>query len=310
MKHKLSITTVLCLIFLFSQLFGIFTASHTTEIVKINDTVEVESKETTLTPRPEVKDFSLIISIVIGILIGTGLILLLKKLKKPLIWKVWYGFAVFFCVGTALSAFINETIAMIIAALSVIIKLTNKFPFLSNLLEILVYTGIALIFGPLLSPWWALALLLIIAIYDYIAVFKIKHMISLAEFQKDSGAFSGLRIDYGKDKDKTSKKIPKKELKSDSSDISSKKTLKSAILGGGDIAFPLIFNISFFQWAAIASLSEIQSFIAASWIAVFQTISLFLLFILAKKDRYYPAIPFLTGGTIIGAISSIALFIL
>jgi len=310
MKHKLSITVVLCLIFLLSQQFGIFTISHTTEIIRINQTIEVESKESTIVPKPEVKDFSLLISIVIGILIGTGLILLLKKLRKPLIWKVWYGFAVFFCVGTTLSAFTNETIAMILAAIAVAIKLTGKLPLLSNLLEILVYTGIALIFGPLLSPLWALALLAIIAIYDYIAVFKIKHMVTIAEFQKDSGAFAGVRIDYRIYKEKNLSKVPKKELKNSApAPNNAKKTLKSAILGGGDIAFPLIFNMSFFQWTIISTASKSLGFIASSWVALFQTISLFLLFILAKKDKYYPAIPFLTAGTLIGAFTAIIFFI-
>lgn len=58
-------------------------------------------------------------------------------------------------------------------------------------------------------------MLLIISLYDYIAVRKTGHMIKLAKFQAKLKIFAGLLIPYGKNKE--------------------------AILGGGDIGFPLIF---------------------------------------------------------------------
>ena len=66
--------------------------------------------------------------------------------------------------------------------------------------------------------------------------------------------------------------------------------VKTAVLGGGDMGFPLLF-------AAV-----VQRVYGASALVVpiFAGIALLLLLLASKKDRFYPAMPFLSAGCFVG----------
>ena len=66
---------------------------------------------------------------------------------------------------------------------------------------------------------------------------------------------------------------------------------RTAVLGGGDIGFPLIFT-----GTVLFSVGLERALI----VTMFSTLSLFILLILSKKDRFYPAMPFLTTGCLVG----------
>ncbi|MEM4337110.1 MAG: hypothetical protein QXG86_03835, partial [Candidatus Woesearchaeota archaeon] len=81
-------------------------------------------------------------------------------------------------------------------------------------------------------------------------------------------------------------------------------------LGGGDIGFPLIFA-GVTMKGLIIKMTEFQSFFLASIICICATISLLILLIKSKKDRFYPAMPFISLGCFIGyAIVRMMLLIL
>ena len=330
MKHKTSVTIAIIIVFFIAQIAGLITASHNSKVVQTEEGLTVEVKDTAVGQRPQISQQTLVISIIIGILIGTGVILLISKFKKPMVWKAWYGFAVFYSSLIALGSYINAFLASIFALFLTIMKFSSTNPFILNSIEILVYVGISIIFAPLLSPFWAMILLLIISAYDYVAVFKSKHMVKLAEFQKKSGVFSGVKIDYKiktvhhsaetKEGQKETESHPSYALanrnagKLETQAKQNKrraqeenKNRRTALLGGGDIAFPMIYNISIFYFVLSISASKQKALLAGSWVAVAETIALFLLFLTAKKDKYYPAMPPLTIGAILGSIS---LFIL
>ena len=110
-------------------------------------------------------------------------------------------------------------------------KQSWKYVFVHNLTEVFIYGALAAIFVPIMNLFSAVILLIGISIYDFIAVRKTKHMIKLAKAQSKARVFAGLVIPYklpGK-----VKKIPKKKLKLTK--------IKTAILGGGDMGFPLLF---------------------------------------------------------------------
>ncbi|MBT3450841.1 hypothetical protein HN448_02655, partial [archaeon] len=65
----------------------------------------------------------------------------------------------------------------------------------------------------------------------------------------------------------------------------------TAILGGGDIAFPLMFTgVVMIDFGMKLSLL----------VSLATTLSLYILFRLAKKDKYYPAMPFVSAGCFVG----------
>ena len=77
---------------------------------------------------------------------------------------------------------------------------------------------------------------------------------------------------------------------------------KNAILGGGDIAFPLFFSAAIMEHLIIVQ--NIPKFPNALLYSLISTvtagIALSLLFYYSKKDKFYPAMPFISAGCLIG----------
>ena len=72
-----------------------------------------------------------------------------------------------------------------------------------------------------------------------------------------------------------------------------------AILGGGDIVFPIITAGVFYKVFGILS---------ALIIVIFANIALLLLFVMARKGKFYPAMPFITSGLYLGMLVSWLMF--
>ncbi|OYT40867.1 hypothetical protein B6U80_02325, partial [Candidatus Pacearchaeota archaeon ex4484_26] len=87
---------------------------------------------------------------------------------------------------------------------------------------------------------------------------------------------------------KTKVKGKKSQIKT----LAKKIKVNVAILGGGDVAFPLIF--------AGVILKTYNSFLFGAIIAIFATFALFWLLTTARKGKFYPAMPFITTGCLIG----------
>jgi presenilin-like A22 family membrane protease len=290
MKHNPKITALLVTIFILAQLMGLVILNqyyYTQE----DGTIIYEDLPLKI-ERPETEnDSTAVIYIVSAILIGTVLLLLLIRFKSKVITKVWFSLAVFIGLSVAFSAFMNQNLAVFLAITIAIWKVYFPNVYISNLGELFVYGGIAAIFHEMLTVFSAALLLIVISIYDMIAVWKIKHMITLAKFQADNKMFAGAIIPYSifsNDK-KQNPKLDKPVLRM--KHCEAKAGSKTAMLGGGDIAFPLLFS------GAVMKVFGIPS---ALIIIATSAVALALLFIKAKKDRFYPAMPFISIGCFSG----------
>lgn len=275
MKHNLQITLILIALFLAAQFIGLWT---------INLSIDKEATEATgetawITlplglERPELGETSVqqIIQLALIIAIVTALALILIKFRASNLWKYWFLIGVIFTLLLTfyilLKQIINPDIALKIAVGAAIIlaifKVFRSNVILHNLTELFIYSGLAIIFVPILNMIAIIGILILISIYDFIAVRKTKHMVSMAKFQSKTRVFAGLLIPYGK---------------------------KEAILGGGDIGFPLIF-------AGIVL--RTYSIFPAVIVSIFAALGLIYLFMISKKDTFYPAMPFITAGCLLG----------
>jgi len=334
MKHNLKITLLLLILFLTSQFIGLLVLNKyiVKKEVKPSGEVSVVWKETPIVERPEVKnkDYSFLY-LITGIIFGTILLLLLIKFKKTTLWKIWYFLAIMITLSVSITAFINKTLSFILSLILAYYKTFKKNIILHNLTEPFVYAGIAAIFVPLFNVKSAIILLVLISIYDYIAVNKIKHMITLAEFQASQQNFAGIFIPYKRqgeqskldkqegqyeqdrnkkkherkyeEKHKEYKRLSKglnKGLDKVSYETSNSETSSgTAILGGGDIALPMIF---------VGTVLKDYSMSNAIIVILTTTMALLFLLLISKKKRYYPAMPFLTVGCFVGFIISLWLF--
>ena len=120
----------------------------------------------------------------------------------------------------------------------------------------------------------------------------------LAKFQSKAGVFAGLLIPYRKGRAGREKKVrvTKKEIKAGKVKVVQRKI---AILGGGDMGFPLIFAGVVLQKLLLVNPGGI-AFLKALIVPLAASLALFFLLISSKKDRFYPAMPFLTAGCFIG----------
>jgi presenilin-like A22 family membrane protease len=148
------------------------------------------------------------------------------------------------------------------------------------------------------------------------AVWKSKHMVAMAQFQTQSKVFAGLMIPYKQDEKSKKVEIFTKPVKEEITRTGAPKiragqtSPKNAILGGGDIAFPLIFIGSVMNGlilklheanpSMIINQIKAMAFLQSSIIILTSAIALTLLFVFAKKGKFYPAMPFLTAGCLLG----------
>ena len=255
MKHTYPVTIALVVLFFAAQVIGLFITKQYIQGETLPLNIE----------RPEIEENKSYIPIVIAIIVSTVIALVLIKYRSFKIWKVWFFLSIFICLTIAFSAFLPQIISIAIALILALLKIFSKNIFSNNVTELFVYGGIAGLFVPILGLFSVFVLLILISIYDMIAVWKTKHMVKLAKFQSESNIFAGLYIPYKKNRE--------------------------AILGGGDIGFPLLF--------AGVVLKEFD-FTKALIVVVVTTIALFSLFMYAKKNKFYPAMPFLTAGCFIG----------
>ena len=248
------------------------------DVEKTQATGEVTFEELPFSiERPELEEQTSFIYIIGAVLVGTVILFLLIRFNFGILWKLWYFFAVFLTLVVAFGAFIPHLWAGIVGLGVALWKILRPNIFVHNISELFIYGGLAAIFVPIMNVFAALMLLILISLYDMYAVWKSKHMIKLAKFQAESKVFAGFYIPY---------KLPKRTKKG-----GVKQKVKTAILGGGDIGFPLIF--------AGVVLKEVGLFKTLA-IPVFATIALFILLLKSKEEKFYPAMPFLTVGCLIG----------
>ncbi len=329
MKHSIKITIILIAIFVLSQLIGLgllaFNAQQQiyTEPTTNQTSIVVHYNETVAGPRPDVSGYGSLLYIAIAVALGTLLLLFLIKFKiGGKIWKAWYFLAIMIAIAIALGVFVKPWIAYLIAGILAALKLYYKKPLIHNTTEILMYAGIALLITPLFNVLWAAALLVLISIYDIYAVWKSKHMVKLAKFTSKEKLFPGIALEYN---DKTKSKQGsrhhnqnhKQELKkgktTSSKTISVRKETakkinrnkqgkRQAILGGGDVIFPLIYTGTILNGLLSVGYTKPYAYLLSLIVTVATTGALTLLFAKAKKEKFYPAMPFISAGCFVGTL--------
>ncbi len=312
MKHSVLITATLLLIFVLAQFYGLFVLSEYIDIKESAKSGKTVLKEETyanskITPvLVENESFSWVY-LVIPVLFGTLAVLLLIKFKQGNLWKFWFFFSVVLTLILALIPlfaklfrsipFVSEHLygtTVLIAVLLAYLKVFRNHVFIHNFTEIFIYGGLAALLVPLFNVLAITIALLLFALYDMYAVWKSKHMIAMAQFQTEQKVFAGLYIPYSVEKKQGQTVASEKQrsVKSLKNIPSETKITSTAILGGGDIAFPLLFSG--------VLLKTTGGFVAPVITTITTTIALALLFYYGEKGKFYPAIPFVAGGCFVG----------
>ncbi len=272
MKYGTKITLMIVSLFLLSQLIGLFVVNnYLSEDLPYN------------LERPDFNVQTSFLPIAFMIIVVTLLAILLIKLRATNLWRIWFFLGISIALLISFNVFLPSYLALILAVVISFMKIFKPNFWIHNLGELFIYGGLAALFVPILSVFSIFILLVIISLYDMIAVWKTKHMIKIAKFQARMKLFAGLLIPY--------KDVRKENRKK-------RTVIRTAILGGGDVGFPLLF-----AGVMLKEYSIMNSLI----VVVFSSLSLFLLLYFAKKNKFYPAMPFLSAGCFIGYLVGLLL---
>jgi len=247
-------------------------------------------------------------SIVIAFIFAIILFLLLSKIKWLFLLKAWFFIVIIIALGITLNALImnipilsvySAYLAFLIALPVAFFKVFKRNFLVHNLSELLIYPGIAAVFVPILGILGIIILLLIISAYDIYAVWHSGFMQRLAKFNIEKlKLFPGFFVPYLSKNQRKKIKTIKTKMKSKKVDKITKTNLKNkkmkvnlAILGGGDVVFPIIT-------AGVVLVS--LGFWKALIVSFFATFALAYLFLASKKGKFYPAMPYLTVGLLVG----------
>lgn len=249
-------------------------------------------------------DPSNLIIVFVIMLVVTGSILLIAKFwKKQLIQVIILGsiaytsFFVFyplliFVVPYPLSLFLS------IAVTAILVVALLKFPewYIINLCGIVVGVGAIGIFGISLSVFLVIVMLMGLAIYDAISVYKTKHMIDLADAVMD------LKLPVMLVVPKTRTYSMLKETKGLKEKLEDKEEREAFFMGLGDIVMPGILVVSSFY-----NIPNNGIFIALA-VMVGTLVGFAVLMSVVIKGKPQAGLPYLCSGAILGyVISSILL---
>lgn len=287
MKHNLKVTAIILLMFLITQFIGLYVVNYYSGQDLPYGMGVQEVQEQNYTPN--------FISIIIAFVIAICFLFLLTRFKAKFFLRIWFFFVVMVALGMSLISILDPILpsfqgisimALVIALPLALSKIASRNILTHNFTELLIYPGIAAVFVPLLNVLYVSILLVLIALYDAWAVWKSGIMQKMAKYQmNEMKVFGGFMIPY------LSKAQRKKYEKIKKSKSKSKKEIKVnvAILGGGDVIFPIIASgvmlKTFGVWPAV--LVILGALLGLSYLLFF------------GKKKMYPAMPFISSGIIL-----------
>lgn len=309
MKHSKKVTLILICMFIITQLIGLFVVSSYNNGIKLPFGME---------PPEDIKESSLVgglSSVITAFFIAILLFFLLMRINAYTFIRLWYFFVTILALGLTIYVILfligidNQIVSLIFAIPLAYTKVFKRNLLVHNITELLIYPGIAAVFISFLNNVFGgnvilatIIILFIISIYDIWAVWHSKVMQKMAEFQMNNlKFFTGFFVPYADKKEKEKIKLLKEKTMGRTDSEIEKEFKKAkikvnlAILGGGDVIFPIISAGIFYNYYGV---------ISSLLIIIFSTIALSLLFVLAKKGKYYPAMPFITAGLYIGMLLS------
>lgn len=222
---------------------------------------------------------------VIYFLVASAIIYMALKIikgKKP--FKFFYVFLIFFGSFFVFNIWFDEFIALIFCLMLLLLCYTFPRVLVHNISLILAVVGASVALGLAVKPTHVIIILIFISIYDMIAVWKTKHMVTMFRGLVQRGVYFAVVIPR-----KLGGLVMPMTLTQDSPN--------HIFLGTGDLAFPIIFAVSALQKSLTASI-----FIVSGALLGLAFIHFF--FLIRPERKPVPALPPISLGCILGYILS------
>jgi len=246
-----------------AQLLVLFFATQLLGLAVANVLIKENVKVTILTENPE--DIENAFALFGYILLVTIIFLLIITFVKVRGITMLFEILALSATATLVFEALLPDIALLFVIIIILLRLLLKENlFVKNISSMVATAGAGALIGISIGVVPVIAFLSILCIYDYIAVFKTRHMIKMAEaITKDNAAFTF--------------SLPSKE--------------KTYQLGTGDLVMPLVFATAVMSktkanYAAPYYFIPVLVILLASLLGLFATF-----YYLAKKKHALPALP-------------------
>ncbi|MFC2022970.1 hypothetical protein ACFLTL_02310 [Chloroflexota bacterium] len=160
---------------------------------------------------------------------------------------------------------------------------------LHNLLMIAAMVSLGVVFGRIISPWTAMVLLLVLAVYDLLAV-RFGYMMWMARKLSSTDSLPAFVLPWNTSGWKSS--LKKLDLMAEEAHAER----EYSILGGGDIGFPLLLAAAVYFGYGFSSAVLMAAFMLIGLIAAYGIQSAFL------KGRPMPALPPIAALAMMGLL--------
>ncbi|MGM0439034.1 MAG: presenilin family intramembrane aspartyl protease [Patescibacteria group bacterium] len=274
MKKLVKVFLIEFIFFLATLLLGILVTIKLEDIFQITEAATKSSGDL-ITP----------LGFIVYFVIATLVVYLISKSKRLekgrlLLFKITFLFSVFLGGLVTLSTITFELFSLVLIISLLILWSKKPIILLHNLLVVISIAGIGAIIGREFEPLVIAVFLALFSIYDFVAVYKTKHMVKMATEMIKTKAIMGLIIPFS--------------FSGLLDNLEDKNKKEFMVLGGGDLAFPLFL---------VSSITLTYGVKEALFLVFFSSLGLFIsfyLFLSQKKQKPIPALPPIALSSLIG----------
>ena len=222
---------------------------------------------------------------VLGLVLYKTPLTVLKVLLR-LLFALLFSWGAFIATVFYVPLPLAVTIAVAFGAFWFLIPLV----WLHNLVLILAVSSLGAVFGRFITPWTAMAIILALAVYDFLAV-RFKFMLWMADRLSEVNALPALIIpkDYS-EWNLNLKKHGEKVIEVNPAER------EFSMLGCGDIAFPCLLTASVYFARGLKSAGIIAALGLVGLVSVYAIQAIFL------KGKPMPALPPIAAFTLVGLL--------
>jgi presenilin-like A22 family membrane protease len=274
------------LTFILGAAIASFVAFRETVFLENNPQIATEIGSIEVSPQfPVIYFFSAVVVI--------GLVLFLIPVSKlkwlfGILFILLYAWGIFVVLWLTLPSLILVTILAVAGGLAWFF--ISKV-WLHNILMLIALAGIAAVFGILIDPWPVMIFLLVVAIYDFLAV-RFGYMMWMAKRLSQSNALPAFVVP--KTRSNWNQNMKATGIQNLVEGEAAER--EYSILGGGDIGFPLILMVSVFAAYGFTSSLIVAAFSLVGLIGAYVIQLVFL------KGKPVPAIPPISLTSLVGLL--------
>lgn len=216
-----------------------------------------------------------------------AILLILKYFKRPWVLQILFYLAIIEGLFIFSQAYFSWPYDLIIMAVILAYWLIFRNILMHDIMLVLVISGLSVILGFDLDIKSAIIILILIAVYDFWAVYKTKHMVKMFKGMAEKKVHFALIIpsEYKGLFNKVKDVIPQTQF---------------MFVGTGDIAIPAIFIVTCLKINLLTSLITALG-------AIMGFIFLYILFVTQKERAPMPGLPPIVLGTLLGFLISFLL---